>query len=108
KQAGFYVLYKTTMPGLLAEIGFISNPDEEKFLLSSKGQDQIAMALLQSFKNYKAHVEGSEPNRIDAEQEVEEKPAPVNSPKEPEAKTTPASTIHETKAETPSVAVKET
>ena len=37
KQAGFYVLYKTAMPSILAEIGFISNPDEEKFLNSVKG-----------------------------------------------------------------------
>lgn len=58
KQAGFYVLYKTTMPSLLAEIGFISNPEEEKFLQSPKGQDQIATALLNAFKEYKAEMEG--------------------------------------------------
>jgi len=36
KQAGFYVLYKTAMPSVLSEIGFISNPTEEKFLASEK------------------------------------------------------------------------
>ncbi|MFN8300693.1 MAG: N-acetylmuramoyl-L-alanine amidase [Chitinophagales bacterium] len=60
KQAGFYVLYKTTMPSMLAEIGFISNTEEEKFLNSIKGQDLIATALFNSFKDYKSEMEGSE------------------------------------------------
>ncbi len=57
KQAGFYVLYKTTMPSLLAEIGFISNPEEEKFLNSVKGQDLIATGLFNAFKDYKSEME---------------------------------------------------
>ena len=57
KQAGFYVLYKTTMPSLLSEIGFLSNPDEEKFLASAKGQDQIASSLYKAFKEYKYEME---------------------------------------------------
>ncbi|MCX6200466.1 MAG: N-acetylmuramoyl-L-alanine amidase [Bacteroidetes bacterium] len=57
KQAGFYVLYKTTMPSLLAEIGFISNPEEEKFLNSVKGQDLIATGLFNAFKDYKGEME---------------------------------------------------
>ena len=58
KQAGFYVLYKTTMPSLLAEIGFVSNPEEERYLVSAKGQEQIANSLLNAFKDYKAEMEG--------------------------------------------------
>ena len=68
KQAGFYVLYKTTMPSLLAEIGFISNPEEEKFLQSVKGQDQIATALLNAFKDYRMEMEGPMGDRLAAEQ----------------------------------------
>lgn len=60
KQAGFYVLYKTTMPSILAEIGFISNPDEEKFLKSNAGQDKIADALFNAFSGYKKEIEQSE------------------------------------------------
>jgi N-acetylmuramoyl-L-alanine amidase len=60
KQAGFYVLYKTAMPSLLAEIGFISNPEEEKYLTSEKGQDQIAAGLFNAFRDYKIAMEGSE------------------------------------------------
>ena len=60
KQAGFYVIYKTAMPSLLSEIGFISNPTEEKFLASEKGQDQIATSLFKAFKDYKFEMENSE------------------------------------------------
>jgi N-acetylmuramoyl-L-alanine amidase len=60
KQAGFYVLYKTAMPSILAEIGFISNPEEEKFLKSEAGQEKIGNALFKAFAGYKAEMEGSE------------------------------------------------
>lgn len=59
KQAGFLVLYKTTMPGALIEIGFISNLQEEEYLMSESGQNIIASAVYRSFKEYKHMVEGS-------------------------------------------------
>lgn len=59
KQAGFLVLYKTTMPGILIESGFISNPEEEEFLGSENGQNQIASALYRAFRDYKNAIEGS-------------------------------------------------
>ncbi len=60
KQAGFLVLYKTAMPGVLIETGFISNPNDEKYLLSDKGQNQMVEAIFNAFKEYKYQVE----NRI--------------------------------------------
>jgi N-acetylmuramoyl-L-alanine amidase len=60
KQAGFYVLYKTAMPSMLCEIGFISNTDEEKFLVSTRGQDMIATSLFNGFKDYKREIENGE------------------------------------------------
>ncbi len=57
KQAGFVVLYLTTMPGILIEAGFISNPVEEKFLLDPVNQDKIALAILEAVKNYKLSLE---------------------------------------------------
>jgi len=57
KQAGFWVLYKTTMPGVLIELGFLSNPAEEKFLLSEEGQDYMASAIYRAFKQYKKEFE---------------------------------------------------
>ncbi len=57
KQAGFLVLWKTSMPSVLIETGFLTNAEEEKYLGSQKGQDQIAFAIYKAFKNYKAEVE---------------------------------------------------
>lgn len=59
KQAGFWVLYKTTMPGILIETGFLSNPVEEKFLMSEEGQVYIASAIYRAFKEYKQNYESA-------------------------------------------------
>lgn len=69
KQAGFLVLYKTTMPGVLIEAGFISNPQEEEFLLSESGQAIIASAIYRAFKEYKNHIEGGAPLPSDLDSE---------------------------------------
>ena len=57
QQAGFLVLYKTAMPSVLVEIGFISNPSEENFLCSEDGQTYIASALFRAFRDYKTAYE---------------------------------------------------
>lgn len=57
RQAGFYVLYKTTMPSILIELGFLSNPEEEQFLSSVNGQDYMASAIYRAIKEYKQHVD---------------------------------------------------
>lgn len=57
KQAGFLVLYKTTMPSVLIETGFISNQKEEKLLASEEGQNYIASAIFRAIKDYKKSVE---------------------------------------------------
>lgn len=53
KQAGFLVLYRATMPSVLVEVGFISNPREEQFLATEEGQTLIASALFRAFRDYK-------------------------------------------------------
>ena len=53
KQAGFLVLYNLTMPGVLVEAGFLSNPREEEYLMSETGQAHIASAIYRAFRNYK-------------------------------------------------------
>ena len=52
KQAGFWVLFMTTMPSVLIETGFITNTDEEKYLVSVEGQDYIASAIYRAVRDY--------------------------------------------------------
>jgi N-acetylmuramoyl-L-alanine amidase len=58
KQAGFLVLYKTTMPSVLIETGFLTNPGEEKFLADNDGQIRMANAMFSAFEKYKSELEG--------------------------------------------------
>ncbi len=60
KQAGFLVLFKTYMPSVLVETGFLSCPSEEKYLSGTKGQNEIAESVFNAFKNYKASIESGE------------------------------------------------
>jgi N-acetylmuramoyl-L-alanine amidase len=57
KQAGFLVLWKTTMPSVLIETGFLTNPREERYLSSNDGQEYIASAIYRALKNYKKAIE---------------------------------------------------
>lgn len=56
-QAGFIVLFQTTMPGVLVETSYLSNSKDEKYLLSKKGQVYIASAIYRAFKEYKTEYE---------------------------------------------------
>jgi N-acetylmuramoyl-L-alanine amidase len=60
KQAELFVLYKTTCPAVLTEIGFISNPTEEAYMMSDIGQGTLAECLLKAFAEYKAQIEGTQ------------------------------------------------
>lgn len=63
-QAGFMVLYKTAMPSVLIELGFISNKNEEAYLLSEEGTTYMASAIFRAIKQYKANVEGGLPQTV--------------------------------------------
>jgi N-acetylmuramoyl-L-alanine amidase len=53
KQAGFYVLGGAAMPAILVEIGFVTNPKEERRLKESKYRDEIARAIFSGLADYK-------------------------------------------------------
>lgn len=52
KQAGFVVLARASMPNVLVELGFISNPSEEKKLRSPQYRDQLATAIYRAIEQY--------------------------------------------------------
>ena len=53
KQAGFYVLIGASMPNVLVEVGYLSNPTEEKKLKQPKYRQLIAGAIYESIKHFK-------------------------------------------------------
>ena len=64
KQGGLLVLWKTTMPAVLTEVGFISNPNDLKLLISSWGQQQFAQRLFDAFEEYnKEFKKGTSTNK---------------------------------------------
>jgi N-acetylmuramoyl-L-alanine amidase len=81
KQAGFLVLYKTTMPSVLIETGFLTNPDEEKFLADTTGQKKMAGAMFAAFEKYKNELEGVDEKTGGGKQTI---PVSNNTEKTPE------------------------
>lgn len=59
KQAGFYVLYKSSMPAILTELGFISNLEEEQYMRTERAQELYAISLFKAFNRYKNELEGT-------------------------------------------------
>lgn len=57
-QAGFLVLRATSMPSVLTEVGFITHPQEERFLASKEGVQAIARSLYDGFRNYRRRYAG--------------------------------------------------
>ncbi len=52
KQAGFLVLWNSSMPSVLVEVGFISHREEEIFITSSEGQNKLAAAIFNAVDVY--------------------------------------------------------
>lgn len=85
KQAGFWVLYKTAMPSLLAEIGFISNPLEEQYLATEPGEANIALSLFKAFRSYKYEIEGIKDTDATANQPLSQKKTEATQAPAPQA-----------------------
>lgn len=106
KQAGFVVLWRSTMPSALVELGFLSNAEEEKYLISETGQDFLASAIFRAFRDYKSTIDNRS-GRKNANGEVKdsagEKPTVVKSAMTTAEK--PAMTAAEKPAEIKSAAI---
>ena len=91
------VLYATDMPGVLTEIGFMTNAQEMAYMKSEKGQNEIARNIYQAVRDYSDYVlkirksEGgavpAEP-AVPAEDTAREKPRPAPAPARETAKDT--------------------
>ncbi len=57
KQAGFLVLVYTAMPSILIETGFLTNSEDEKIMITDKGQQKIAESIFRAFRKYKGDLE---------------------------------------------------
>jgi N-acetylmuramoyl-L-alanine amidase len=79
KQAGFLVLWRTSMPSILIETGFLTNSSEEKYLLSEDGQDYLANSIYKAFSDYKKTIERKS-GIITATPGKDTTPVPVISP----------------------------
>lgn len=97
KRQPLRVLYATNMPGVLTEIGFLSNKEEASYLKSEKGQQAIVDALYRAVQDYSTHVLKTrvmeEPPMVQPEPQSEVKPEvklEVNSEPQPEVKQEPA------------------
>ncbi|MBO4599752.1 MAG: N-acetylmuramoyl-L-alanine amidase, partial [Bacteroidales bacterium] len=89
KQAEIFVLYKTAMPAVLTEVGFISNPEEEQYLMSDEGQATIVVSIFKAFVAYKSQTEGSKAP-TDLKIELKGYKNPSAKKKEAETPATPA------------------
>ena len=56
-QAGFYVLWSASMPSVLVELGFLTNPKEARYLNSDRGQTYLASAIFRAVRSYKDQYE---------------------------------------------------
>ena len=57
RQTGIWVLQATNMPAILIETGFINNPEDERYLNSEKGQQELAEAITTAVIKYKKALE---------------------------------------------------
>ena len=68
RQRVLLVMYRTTMPSVLIELGFLTNKSEEILLKDKIGQSETAAAVFRAFVEYKREMEGYHPSEIIAEE----------------------------------------
>jgi len=77
KQGGLLVLWKTTMPAVLVELGFISNSFDYQILVSPYSHSQFASSIFKAFEEFKLQYEGG--SKIESSYPVLKEDAPIDS-----------------------------
>ena len=83
RQAAFWVLLKSACPSVLVEMGFISNPEEEKYLNSAQGKEGMATAIATAFQSFYRKNEPVELPKPDVEKPATTKPSKPAKPSKP-------------------------
>ncbi len=81
KQGGLLVLKQTSMPGVLVELGFISNRDEERYMSSASGQNELAQCVYDAFTAHKKDVDRKR-GRASSQQAIYNEPSESYAAKE--------------------------
>lgn len=99
KQTPLWVLDATVMPGVLIELGFLSNKEEGEYLNSEEGQNEMAASIAKAIVSYKSEYFGSGDNEpavekyvpkyVPKEESKEKEPAKEPEVKKSEPKETP-------------------
>ena len=95
------VLYATDMPGVLTEIGFMSNPQEAAYMKSEKGQNEIARSLYRAVRDYSSYVIGTRMAGEEQAKPAAPEPAAKPAAETPKPKTEPAKPKEKPAAEKP-------
>lgn len=61
RDKGIQVLQATGMPSVLIETGYLTNKEEEEYLNSDKGQNEVVSNIVDALKRYKFQMEGAKP-----------------------------------------------
>ena len=95
-QAGFLVLKASAMPSILVELGFISTPEEERYLNSEEGTGTLAKGIYRAFLTYKKEHEirltGVSRTIIPDDEEMSENELAAQQPKEEKPDSAPDQT----------------
>ena len=106
QQAPFLVLWKTTMPSVLIETGFLTNTNEQNYLGDEKGQDNMAACIFRAFRQYKDNLEGKQAKYDDEIENIKPYIPPPKLPKKDSIKSDTENPIKKDDPKKDSVVVK--
>ena len=87
-QDPFWVLWRTTMPSVLVEVGFMTNPNDLATMRTQEGRDKIAENLFRAVQTFKKRYDGSTSVSTEPAPKPEPKAEPVAEPAKPRQETT--------------------